>query len=243
MTMAALAGVAALAWVYLVVQASSMGDMSIGDMAQIKPWTPGDFGLMLLMWVIMMAAMMLPSAAPMILLFALVSRQARGQGHPFAPVSVFVSGYLVVWAAFCVGATLLQWGLERAALLSPMMVSTSALLGGLLLIAAGAYQWAPIKAACLARCRSPVEFMTRHRRKGTFGALLMGMEHGIFCLGCCWVLMGLLFVGGVMNLLWVAAIAGFVMLEKIMPFGRPLGRISGLVLALAGLWVILVDSL
>ena len=198
MTMAALAGVVALAWVYLVVQAKSMTDMFIGDMAQIRPWTSGDFMLMLLMWVIMMAA-------------------------------------------FCMGATLLQWGLERAALLSPMMVNTSALLGGLLLIAAGAYQWVPIKAACLARCRSPVEFMTRHRRKGTRGALLMGMEHGLFCLGCCWVLMGLLFVGGVMNLLWVAAIAGFVMLEKIMPFGRTFGRISGLVLFLAGLWVILAN--
>lgn len=243
-TIAVLAGMTGLAWVYLGMQAMGMADMpmamdGLAGLARIKPWTPVDFLLMFLMWGIMMVGMMLPSATPMILLFARVTGSAREKGYPVTPVGVFVSGYLLVWIGFSLGAAVLQWALEQAALLSPMMVATSPVLGGSLLIAAGVYQWTPLKDLCLTHCRSPFEFVTWHWRRGAAGALRMGIEHGIYCLGCCWVLMSLLFVGGVMSLLWIAAIAGFVLLEKTLPFAVPAGRISGLALAAAGVFVIL----
>jgi len=255
---ASLAGITALAWLYLVVQAGHMTQMSMPpapqtqmqgmegmDMPAMSPvapqlmqWTAVDFLLLFLMWAIMMVGMMLPSATPMILLFAGVSRSARQQGEQAAPVSVFVLGYLLAWTGFSLVAALSQWGLERAALVSPMMVSVSPWLGGLLLIAAGIYQWSPVKARCLTHCRSPFAFVAGHWRQGTAGALRMGLHHGFYCLGCCWLLMGLLFVGGVMNLLWVAAIAVFVLIEKLLPKGLQAGRIGGVVLCLMGLWVI-----
>ncbi len=240
--LAGLAGVTGLAWAYLFITAAEMGGpMDAGAMAaamQIKPWTGLDFLLMFLMWAVMMVAMMLPSAAPMILLFAAVCRKQAAQGRTFAPVGVFVAGYLAVWSAFSLGATLLQWGLEQAALLSPMMVGTSPLLGGGLLVVAGLYQWSPLKQACLRHCRSPIHFIVHHRREGPGGAFVMGLEHGAFCVGCCWLLMGLLLVGGVMNLLWVAAIAVFVLLEKVLPFGARGGRVTGTLLVLAGSFVL-----
>jgi len=238
--LAGLAGVTGLAWAYLFITAAEMGGpMDAGALAaamQIKPWTGLDFLLMFLMWAVMMVAMMLPSAAPMILLFAAVCRKQAAQGRTFAPVGVFVAGYLAVWSAFSLGATLLQWGLEQAALLSPLMVGTSPLLGGGLLVVAGLYQWSPLKQACLRHCRSPIHFIVHRRREGPGGAFVMGLEHGAFCVGCCWVLMGLLFVGGVMNLLWVAAIAAFVLLEKVVPHVMLAGRLSGALLVLAGLF-------
>jgi predicted metal-binding membrane protein len=236
--LAGLAGVTGLAWAYLFITAAEMGGpMDAGALAaamQIKPWTGLDFLLMFLMWAVMMVAMMLPSAAPMILLFAAVCRKQAAQGRTFAPVGVFVAGYLAVWSVFSLGATVLQWGLEQAALLSPLMVGTSPLLGGGLLVVAGLYQWSPLKQACLRHCRSPIHFIVHHRREGPGGAFVMGLEHGAFCVGCCWLLMGLLLVGGVMNLLWVAAIAVFVLLEKVLPFGARGGRVTGALLVLAG---------
>jgi predicted metal-binding membrane protein len=193
---------------------------------------------MFLMWAVMMVAMMVPSAAPMILLFAAIHRKQRERGRGFAPVSAFVAGYIAIWSAFSLAATLLQWGLEQAALLSPMMVGTSPMLGGGLLVVAGLYQWTPLKQACLRYCRSPIQFLSHGMRKGSGGAFVMGLEHGAYCVGCCWILMGLLFVGGVMNLLWVAAIAVFVLLEKVLPFGVLGGRVTGALLALAGLIVL-----
>jgi predicted metal-binding membrane protein len=242
-TIAVLAGMTALAWVYLVTLAMRMAGMDasmdgMAGLARIRPWAPVDFLLMFLMWSIMMVGMMLPSAAPMILLFVRVTRSSQEKGYPFAPVGMFLSGYLLVWFGFSLGATVFQWGLESAALLSPMMVSTSPLLGGAILIAAGVYQWTPLKDLCLTHCRSSFGFVTHHWRRGTGGALRMGIDHGIYCLGCCWVLMLLLFVGGVMSLLWIAAIAGFVLLEKTLPFAVPAGRISGLALVASGLFVI-----
>jgi predicted metal-binding membrane protein len=240
---AGLAGVSLLAWTYILVAAAEMGGMTaLGMGMQIRPWSGLDFGLMFLMWAVMMVAMMLPSAAPMILLFAAIRRKQQGKqqegGQTFAPVSAFLAGYVAVWSAFSLAATLLQWGLEQAALLSPMMVVASPLLGGGLLVAAGLYQWSPLKQACLKHCRSPIHFIVHRRRDGSGGAFVMGLEHGAFCLGCCWILMGLLFVGGVMNLLWVAAIAAFVLLEKLLPFGALAGRLGGALLAGAGLLVL-----
>jgi predicted metal-binding membrane protein len=188
------------------------------------------------MWAVMMVAMMLPSAAPTILLFAGVSRRRRLQGRPAVPAAVFTLGYLLVWMLYAAAAATAQWELHRLALLSPAMASASPLLGGGLLVAAGVYQWMPLKGACLSHCRSPLGFFSTEWREGAWGALLMGMRHGSFCVGCCWLLMALLFVAGVMNLLWVAAIAGFVLLEKLLPGGARLGKAVGVLLILWGVW-------
>jgi predicted metal-binding membrane protein len=220
-----------------------MGDLggAMGSgmaMAQANPWSVVDFALMFLMWAIMMVGMMLPSATPMILLFAMVSRKQKEQGKTFVPVGAFASGYLIVWTLFSLVAAALQWALEQTALLSPMMVSASPYLGGGLLIAAGIYQLTPLKTACLKHCRTPFTFVALHWRTGTDGAVKMGIHHGAFCVGCCWALMALLFVGGVMNLLWVAIIAGFVLLEKVIPRGRGLGHLTGAALIAWGAWLI-----
>lgn len=145
-----------------------------------------------LMWAVMMVGMMIPSAAPMTLIYATVARKAARQGTLLAPTAVFVLGHLGIWTLFSVGATLAQWALHEAALLSPMMVTNSAGLGAGLLVAAGVYQLTPMKNRCLDHCRSPAHFISQHWRPGTFGAFRMGLEHGLFCLRCCWVLMGLL---------------------------------------------------
>jgi predicted metal-binding membrane protein len=250
----ALVGVSALAWVYLVRQAGSMGGMSTGagrldmpmdmpgmsmDLVGLRPWTPVDFALTLVMWSVMMVGMMVPSAMPATLLYLGVARKARDSGDVVAPTLFFVGGYVSVWALFSVVATTLQWGLESAALLSEMMVSRSPVLGATLLALAGAYQLTPAKRACLSHCRSPVHFLAHEWRAGAWGAVRMGSAHGLYCLGCCWALMLLLFVGGVMNLLWVAAIALFVLLEKVLPLGRVPSWLAGAAMIGAGLALIL----
>ena len=207
----------------------AMQDMAMAAMAPIA-WTPGYAVLMFFMWWIMMMAMMLPSAAPMILLFAMVNRKQREKGAPYVPTGIFAAGYLLVWGAFSLVAVTAQWGLERSGLLSSMMASTSVILGASLLIAAGVYQLTPLKHACLRHCRSPIFFISHHWRPGDLGALRMGVEHGAFCTGCCWVLMALLFYGGVMNLYWIVGLALFVLLEKTIPAGHWLGRITGVLL-------------
>ncbi len=225
----ALAGVTLLAWLYLwTLEMPGMAAM------QIRSWSAEYFLMMFLMWAIMMVGMMLPSVAPTVLIFAAVARKSAAQGTPAGPTGAFVSGYLVMWILFSLLATTAQWGLDRAALLSPMMVANSVGLGASLLVAAGIYQWLPIKDRCLSQCRSPVEFIATHWRAGVPGAFQMGLSHGAYCLGCCWVLMGLLFVGGVMNLLWIAAITLFVLLEKVLPLGGAGGRVTGLVMIAAG---------
>ena len=166
-----------------------------------------------------------------------VHRREKDAGRPFAPTLLFASGYLLAWTLFSAVATGLQWALARAALLSPMMVSTSHILGALLLVAAGIYQLTPLKRACLEHCRSPISFITHHWRTGPWGALKMGLDHGTYCVGCCWFLMGLLFVGGVMNLLWVAAIAVFVLIEKVVPAGNVVATTTGIALVAWGAWV------
>jgi predicted metal-binding membrane protein len=238
MIVAGLIGVAALAWLYLLLVARGMSDTDGMAMIGMKPWGLVDAALMFVMWAVMMVAMMVPSAAPMILLYGTVARRQGERGHVLAPVGAFASGYILAWTGFGLLATLLQWGLERAALLSPMMVSNSALLGGSLLIAAGIYQWTPLKHACLENCRSPIRFLSASWRPGAKGAVVMGLHHGLYCVGCCWLLMALLFVGGVMNLIWVAAIAFFVLIEKALPRGVLLGRLVSPALILAGLLAI-----
>lgn len=242
--LAGIGAITALSWAYIIYLAWRMVAMPMPAagmgmaMPQWQPWSAIDFVLMLLMWAVMMLAMMVPSASPMILTFTSVQRRRKAQGNAFVPTAVFLTGYALVWATFSLGATLAQWGLHQAALLSPMMVSTSPLLGGTLLVAAGAYQWSGLKNVCLAKCRTPLGFLLTEWRDGARGALVMGLRHGAFCTLCCWALMALLFVGGVMNLLWVAAIAGFVLIEKIAPERWHVERIAGVGLLAWGGWLL-----
>lgn len=197
-------------------------------------WTSAYWIIMLLMWWVMMIAMMTPSAAPMILLYARAMRHAQGTaqlGKGAVPAATFVSGYLLAWFAFSIFATLLQRELEAAGGISPMwMASKNAGFSAAILIFAGVYQLSPWKHKCLSHCRNPAEFLSQHRRPGRPGALRMGMEHGAFCVGCCWVLMALLFVGGIMNLLWIAVLAAVVLLEKLAPHGPWFARVTGILL-------------
>ena len=236
--LAALGAVIALAWVYLARHSAHLSMEAAGHAAMGmngEPWTAARFGLTLLMWAVMMVAMMLPSATPMVLTYAAVARRMAQTRRRAASTNLFAAGYVLVWSGFSLAATGLQWTLDQMALLSPTLVASSPLLGGTLLIVAGLYQWAPLKDFCLRTCRSPLGFIAHQWRGGRAGALHMGVRHGLYCVGCCWALMLLLFVGGVMNLLWVAAIAGFVLLEKIMPVGSRAGRwVSGTGLVGAG---------
>jgi predicted metal-binding membrane protein len=217
----------ALSWGYLLVGASmSMSAQAI--------WTAPYFALMLLMWWVMMAAMMLPSAAPTILLFVALRRKSTERGDPVLFSSIFVTAYVIVWGGFSLLATFAQMKLDGFMLLSPMMKSSSVPLGAALLIGAGVYQLTPLKYACLRHCRTPIDFFARRWRRGAKGALLMGLEHGVFCLGCCWVTMGLLFYAGVMNLLWVVGLTLYVLLEKLAPAGQLISRFAGIVLILWG---------
>jgi predicted metal-binding membrane protein len=241
--LAGLGCLTAAAWIYLVVEARpmSMGmtDASVAgamqSMVHVRAWTATEFGLRLLMWAVMMVAMMVPTAVPMTLVYAAVARTAARIDNPVAPTFVFVAGYLAMWGLFSVAATAAQRSLDQLALLSPTMTSASPVLGSSLLIAAGAYELSPYKRACLAHCRAPAHFISHHWRGGHSGAFRMGLALGAYCVGCCWILMGLLFVGGVMNLLWVATIAAFVLLEKTVPFGETGARVVGAAMILIGL--------
>jgi predicted metal-binding membrane protein len=188
--------------------------------------------------------MMTPSAAPMILIYARVGRQAAVQGKLLAATGWFAGGYLLAWAGFSLFATVGQWGLQRTALLTPAMASASSVFGGLVLIAAGLYQWTPLKDACLSRCRAPLLFIQQHGgfRRDAPGSFGLGVRHGLYCIGCCWALMALLFVGGVMNVLWIAAIAVFVLAEKVVPGGRVLTRLAGAGFVAAGVWLLVAPA-
>lgn len=238
-----LAGITLLAWAYIVYLARDMntGMAMSSDMGMplVQSWGSVDFALMFVMWAVMMTAMMVPTAAPMVLVYANLNRKRRDSQPAVTLTAVFLLGYLVIWSAFAALATVAQWSLHIGALLSPMMVTTSSIVGGVLLLAAGIFQWSPIKYACLANCRTPIGFLMTEWRDGRRGALAMGIRHGLYCLGCCWVLMSLLFVLGVMNLLWIAALAGFVLMEKVAPKGHLVSRLSGLLLIGWSGWVFL----
>lgn len=210
------------------------GMMSPGYVA----WSAPHFAFMLAMWVVMMIGMMLPTAAPMVLLYTGIARQAAARGTPFAHAGWFASGYLLAWIGFATVATLAQWWLESLALIAPMMAGTGRLASGLVLVAAGVYQWLPVKQACLSQCSAPLSFVQRH---GGFaptarGSVRLGVLHGLYCIGCCWALMALLFVFGVMNLAWIAGLMVFVLVEKLVP-GRGLSRAAGVAAIAAGVWM------
>jgi predicted metal-binding membrane protein len=258
-TLAGLAVLCALAWVYIVIGAG-LG-MTAWEMTQLAlfphqqahgvmpgmaapAWGLTTWALTIAMWWIMMIAMMTPSAAPAILLYARVHRHAVEHGQvqdKLAPTGAFATGYMLVWLGFSIAATMLHWALERTGLVAAMMMgSRSVWLSGAVLIAAGLYQLSPLKNSCLAHCRTPTSFLSQHWRPHAVGALRLGAMHGAHCVGCCGMLMALLFVGGVMNLAWIAALAILVLLEKVLPSGQWVGRAAGLAITGWGVATLMV---
>ena len=250
----ALGVIAALAWAYELWLAADMNmdtmrmsgfrmvPAGVGMMVPATaPWSAIEFALVFVMWAVMMVGMMAPSAAPMILMYARAGRRGRISGKPLAPLGWFAAGYFLTWAGFSLAATLVQWVLERRALLDARMTSANPLLGAIVLVAAGVYQWTPIKNACLAQCQTPFRFLMSHGgfRSNIRGCLHLGLLHGAYCVGCCWALMALLFVVGVMNVLWIALLALLVLLEKLTPWGRWVARIAGAACIAAGAWRVL----
>jgi predicted metal-binding membrane protein len=215
-------------WTWIVVMARDMyGPMTGASAWTMTPvWDGPHLLLLWAMWAVMMTGMMLPSATPMVLL-------ARVGSRPYA----LAAGYAAVWAVFSVGATALQWQLIRLGIVDPMMEMSSTKAGAALLMTAGIYQWTPLKRACLVTCQSPADFLMRRWRSGALGAFRMGAEHGVYCVGCCWALMLLLFVGGVMNLTVIAALTVLVAFEKLAPIGVASARVSGALLVAAGVWM------
>ena len=232
--------ITALAWAYLVHLNRHMtspieGDTKMAAMGMVmnRPWAPGDLLLTFVTWAVMMVGMMAAPALPVLLLFAGIQAQRVDRGVVPA-VPSFGLGYLIVWLAFSACATAAQWALHEGALLSSTMATSSTAVAGVILIASGAYQLTPLKTGCLARCRSPLGFLMSNWRDGSSGAFLMGFRHGTFCLGCCWALMAVLFVVGVMNLAWVGAIAIAVAIEKLLPHGGRIATAMGVALIGAG---------
>jgi len=250
--LAALLLIAALAWAWVLREAARMAAMDMPAMSGARmshmqmmspafaPWSATLALYLFAMWLVMMIGMMTPSAAPLVLIYIGVARQAATRGHRFAAAAWFFGGYLAAWAAFSLLATLAQWLLESLSMMTPAMQAANARLGATVLIAAGAYQWLPLKDACLSNCRAPLSFIQQHGgfQASAGGSLRLGFQHGLYCVGCCWLLMLLLFVGGVMNLLWIAGLAGFVMIEKLAPGARWITRGAGLAAIAAGLWML-----
>ena len=219
---AGLAAVCGLAWTALTWQAGAMTPVGTGGggatgTAALPPVLV-EFILIYLMWVVMMVAMMLPGASPMIAVFAAINRRRREEGDPWVRTAVFLLGYLAVWSLFSAAAAVVQLVLVDAGALTPMMVSSSTTLSATLFAAAGLYQWTPLKDVCLKHCRTPIGFVLSEWRDGPAGAVVMGFRHGLYCVGCCAAIMGLLFAVAVMDLRWVAAITVLVTLEKLLPW-------------------------
>jgi len=220
-----------IAWVFLAWAVVDVRNPLAQLMMPMDPaWSVSNVVAVFVMWSVMMIAMMLPTAMPMALTFVTLCRR-KGQIYR---AWIFVAAYLAIWTAFSAAAAFLQWGLQASGLITPMMVSRSVGLTGMLLVVAGAVQFTSLKQVCLRHCRTPMGFLLTEWRDGGFGAWRMGIKHGILCLGCCWALMGLLFVAGVMNLAWVAAITAAVVIEKLHPAGVGIGKLLGAVLIVVG---------
>lgn len=236
--LAGLTALTALSWIYLVRMTGSMQLKACCVSGPYgRPWDAADLTLLFMMWTVMMIAMMLPSVSPVVIMFAELKKKRGEQNDSLTTAGLFLLGYLLAWTGFSALSALTQWGLNNAALLSPAMGIDNRVLGGSLLFAAGVFQWTPLKYACLTRCRSPLGFLMNEWREGPGGSIIMGLRHGMYCVGCCWLLMALMFVVGAMNLLWMAIITVFVLLEKILPGGVWISRASGLLLAAWGIWM------
>jgi predicted metal-binding membrane protein len=228
-----------LSWAWIVTMARDMYRPMTGASAWMMTshWDVLHLLLLWAMWAVMMTGMMLPSAAPLILLYGAAARrssQATARHRTYA----LAAGYLVTWTAFSLGATILQRGLVSLLLLSPMMEAADPRVSAAFLIVAGGYQWTPLKLACLRKCQSPLGFLMGRWRSGSSGAFRMGVEHGAYCVGCCWALMLLLFAGGVMNIVVIAGLTVLVAFEKLARLGRQGARITGGVMIAAGLWML-----
>lgn len=233
--------IAGLAWAWIVLLAQDMDAMAaMPNMAAIyaSSWDAENIILTWAMWSVMMAAMMLPAATPIALLHRRVGTHNAAQGMKAPSTSLLIVGYLLIWCVFSVLATALQIALSVSLHVTAAMALASERWAGVVLIAAGLYQFTALKQSCLTRCRSPVLFLSHHYRAGARGALRMGLLHGFDCLGCCWAAMALLFVGGVMNLLWVAGLTAFVLIEKLVPYGRSIGLSLGVLSIIAGLYLL-----
>jgi predicted metal-binding membrane protein len=228
-----------LSWVWIVAMARDMYGPMTGASAWMMTlhWDAPHLLLLWAMWTVMMTGMMLPSASPLILLYGAAARRSA-QRTATRQTYALAAGYLLAWAAFSLGATALQRVLASLLLVSPMMEAVNPRVSAILLLAAGVYQWTPLKRACLRQCQSPIGFLMGRWRKGSGGALRMGLEHGTFCVGCCWALMLLLFAGGVMNVLVIVGLTAFVAFEKLASIGRHGARITGGLMVAGGLWML-----
>ena len=236
-----LALITLLCWAWIVLMARDMYGSMLGPAAWMMTpvWDGPHLVLLWAMWAVMMAAMMLPSASPILLVYAGAVRNRTYEPRATLQVYALAAGYLTVWATFSIGATVLQRIFAALLLLTPMMEPATPVAGAFVLLVAGGYQMTPLKRVCLRACRSPLSFLTRHWRPGRAGAFRMGVEHGIHCLGCCWALMLLLFAGGVMNLLVIAALTVWVIVEKLAPFGEQGARMSGALLIATAGWMLI----
>lgn len=234
----ALMVISGAAWVYTILgigmpmSAITMTGMPLDMKMPSQEWTLVRAVFMFFMWWVMMIAMMIPSAVPMIFLFDRVATRANPDDRR---IGSFVAGYIVIWGAFSLAATILHAFGEWTGLINGMMANASGYLGAVLLIGAGIWQLTDIKLKCLEACRSPAAFLSQIWRKGAFGAFRMGIAHGIYCVGCCWAMMLLLFYGGVMNLYWIVGLSGFVAVEKILPYSPVIARLMGMTLIGCGL--------
>jgi predicted metal-binding membrane protein len=251
--LAALVGLAGLAWAYVLWLAADM-DMGGMDMTgfrmipagvgimtpAIAPWSAFEFSLVFLMWAVMMVGMMTPAVTPMVLIHARVGRQAAARRAPFPPTAWFVLGYLSLWVLFALAAAGAQWAFERASLLTPTMEPATDVLAGIILVVAGLYQWTAVNDVCLAQCQAPLAFIHSHGgfRPDAAGAVWLGIRHGAYCVGCCWALMTLLFAFGVMNILWIAGLSAFALLQRVIPGGRLLARATGIAMLAGGVWLL-----
>jgi predicted metal-binding membrane protein len=243
-----LGAIALVAWIYLLRMSAGMGAMAAEaqmhmamGMGDMRAWGVADWLGLFVMWAVMMVAMMLPSAAPVMVLVLGVYRR-RADAHARMAAAAFVAGYLLAWTAFSLIASAGQIAFHRASLMAPDMRVRSAVLSGVVLLVAGIYQWLPFKNTCLTHCQSPLGFLSQHWREGAIGGLMLGLRHGAFCIGCCWLLMAMLFVVGVMNLAWVAALAGLVLAEKALRGGAVLGRAAGVAAVAWGLYLLVSPS-
>lgn len=233
---AGIAVVSLISWTYMAKMTVTTG--SLISVHAAHAWQINDLVSHFMMWLVMMVAMMLPTAGPMVLTFAFISRDRRQNQQPYVKTSIFVMGYLIVSVGYSLLVTLLQWWLHHHALLTSIGASNSNLFTGALLVAAGVFQWSKIKQACLRFCRNPFNFLMVNWKGGIPGAWHMGIKHGLLCAGCCWALMLLMFVGGVMNLLWMIVITTIILIEKVAPRGDIFAKAAGVALAAIGIYFI-----
>ena len=237
--LAGIAIVSVIAWMHMAGMTLERGHLVSHH--SVDHWTISTFLSHFVMWIVMMVAMMLPTAGPMILTFSTISRGQRQKKLPYVNTSIFVVGYIIVSIGYSLAATFLQWWLHNNAMLTSIGASNSHILSGMLLGVAGIYQWSRLKHACLRFCRNPFNYLMTNWREGSTGALYMGLKHGLLCTGCCWALMALMFVGGVMNLLWMVVVTAIILIEKVAPKGDVFAKIAGVAMMTSGVYFIVVN--